>query len=127
MGTKGMQERKPRQKGQLLTDKMIVEDCKRQLTPLAIAWIDYRKGYDIVPHSWIQKCMKVFGVAVNVRSSVNASMKQWNTELTASNQRLGNVKITRGILEHDSLCPLLFVLVIIPLTLVLGRRRHHTN
>ena len=81
----------------------------------------------MVPHSWIQKCMKVFGVAVNVRSSVNASMKQWNTELTASNQRLGNLKTTRGISEHDSLSPLLFVLVMIPLTLVLSRQRHPTN
>ena len=41
--------------------------------------------------------MKVFEVAVNIRSFVNASMKQWNTELTAGNQRLGNVKIRRGI------------------------------
>ena len=37
--------------------------------------------------------MKIFGVAVNVRSFVNTSMKQSNTELTASNLRLGNVKI----------------------------------
>ena len=41
--------------------------------------------------------MEVFEVAVNIRSFVNASMKQWNTELTAGNQRLGNVKIRRGI------------------------------
>ena len=57
--------------------------------------------------------MKVFEVAVNIRSFVNASMKQWNTELTAGNQRLGNVKIRRGIFQGDSLSPLLFVLVII--------------
>ena len=77
----------------------------------------------MVPHSWIQKCVKVFGVAVNVRSFVNASMKQWNTELTASNQRLGNVKIRRGIFQGDSLSPLLFVLVMIPLTLVLRQTK----
>ena len=39
----------------------------------------------------------MFGVAVNIRFFVNASMKQWNTELTTGNQRLGNVKIKRGI------------------------------
>ena len=42
-------------KDQLLIDKMIVKDCKRWLTSLAVAWIDYRKAYDVVPHSWIQK------------------------------------------------------------------------
>ena len=70
-----------------------------------------------------RKCMEMFGVAVSVRSFVNTSMKQWNTELTASNQRLGNVKIRRGIFQGDSLSPLLFVLVMIPLTLVLRLRK----
>ena len=36
-------------------------------------------------------------VAVNVRSFVNTSMKQWDTEMNPSNQRLGNVKIRRGM------------------------------
>ena len=47
--------------------------------------------------------METFGVAANVRSFVKASMKQWNTELTASNERLGNAKIRRGIFQGDSL------------------------
>ena len=55
---------------------------------MAVAWIDYRKTCDMVPHNWIQKYMEMFGVAVNVRSFVNTTLKQWNTELTASNQRL---------------------------------------
>ena len=94
---------------------MIVKDCKRWLTSLTVACIDYRKAYDMVPHSWIQKCMKMFGLVVNVRSFV----KSWNTELTASNQKLGNMKIRHGIFQGDSLSLLLFVLVMIPLTLVL--------
>ena len=77
----------------------------------------------MVPHGWIQKCIKAFGIAVNVRYFINTSMKQWNTELTASNQRLGNVKIRRGIFQGDSLSPLLFVLVMIPLTLVLRQTK----
>ena len=52
---------------------------------MAVAWIDYGKAYNMVPRSLIQKCMEMFGVAVHVRSFVNTSMKQWNTELTASN------------------------------------------
>ena len=54
---------------------MIVKDYKRRLTSLAVAWIDYRKAYDTVPPSWIQKCMEMLGVAVNVRYFANASMK----------------------------------------------------
>ena len=79
----------------------------------------------------------MFGVAVNFIFSVNASMKQWNTELTASNQRLGNVKIRREISQGDSLFPLLFLileystilysilllLAMIPLTLMLRQTK----
>ena len=83
---------------------------------------DY-KAYDMVPHSWIQKYMEMSGVVVNVRSFVNTSMKQWNKELTASNQRLGNVKIRHEIFQGDSLFPSLFVLVMIPLTLVLRQTK----
>ena len=39
---KGSQGRKD----QLLIDKMIVKDCKRQLTLLAVTWIDYHKTYN---------------------------------------------------------------------------------
>ena len=69
MGTKAIQERKPRHKR---------SRHKRRLTSLAVAWIDFRKSYDMVSRSWIQKCMEMFGVAFNVRYFVNTSMKEWN-------------------------------------------------
>ena len=46
-------------KDQLQLDKMIVKAGKRWLASLAVAWIDYRKAYDMAPHSWIQKCMEI--------------------------------------------------------------------
>ena len=90
---------------------------------MAVAWIDYRKAYNMVPHSWIQKRMEMFGLAVNVSPFFNTSMKQWNTEMTEVNQKLGNVKIRRRIFEGDGPSPLLFVLVMIPLTLVLRQTK----
>ena len=65
--------------------------------------------------------MDMFEVAVNVRSFISESMKHWNTELNASQSRLGNVKIKRGIFQGDGLSPLLFVMTMIPLTLVLRK------
>ena len=44
-------------KYQLLIDKMIVKDCKRRLTSLAVARIEYYKACDMVSHS----CMEMFG------------------------------------------------------------------
>ena len=50
-------------------------------------------------------------------------MKQWNKELPASNQRFGNMKIRRGTFQGDSLSPLVFVLLMIPLKLVLRQAK----
>ena len=61
-------------KDRLLFDKMIMKGCKRRLTSLAVAWVDYCKAYDMVPQCRIQKCMEVFGVAANVRYSVTTSI-----------------------------------------------------
>ena len=43
--------------------------------------------------------------------------------MTSSNQRLGHVKIRRGIFQGNSLSPLLFVLVMIPLPMVLRQTK----
>ena len=40
-------------KEHLLVDKMVMRNCKSRKTNLAMAWIDYKKAYDMVPHSWI--------------------------------------------------------------------------
>ena len=120
---KGSRRRSRGTKDQLLIDKAILKDCKRRHTNLAMAWIDYRKAYDMVPHSWIGECLEMFGIAVNVRQFLLSSMKKWKTELTSCGQQLGVVNINRGIFQGDSLSPLLFVLCMVPLSLVLRRSK----
>ena len=48
-------------------------------------------------------------------------MKAWRVDLTCNNQSLVRVDIKRGIFQGDSLSPLLFVLCLIPLTLILHK------
>ena len=68
--------------------------------------------------SWIIESLKLAQVAPNVIDFVERSMKSWNTELTACGQTLGTAKVKRGIFQGDSLSPLLFVLCMIPLTVL---------
>ena len=49
-----------------------------------MAWISYKKAYDMVPHSWISEYLKMFGIANNVQHFLNNSMKSWKVELNAS-------------------------------------------
>ena len=109
-------------KDQLLIDKAILKKCRRLLTNLSMAWIDFRKTYDIVPHSWILKCMKMLGLARNMVTIMRNSMVNWKTVLTYRGNDLGEVKIKRGIFQGESLTPLLFVIIMLPLTLILCKR-----
>ena len=86
-----------------------------------MARVDYRKAYDLVPHSWILECMRIFGIAENVTEFIKRSMAIWKTQLSSAGTVLGEVNIKRGIFQGDSLSPLLFVLCMIPLSLLLRK------
>ena len=108
-------------KEQLLVDKMVMRNCKKRKTNLSRAWIDYKKAYDIVPHSWILETLQLTWVAPNIQRLVGASMKNWRTTLMSNGQNLGDVNIRRGIFQRDSLSPLLFVACLIPLSVILRK------
>ena len=118
---KGCRKNSRGTKDQLLIDKTILRDCKRRQTNLGMAWIDYKKAYDMVPHSWIMECMGLFGISENITNFIKGSMTTWKTTLMTSGEILGEVEIKRGIFQGDSLSPLLFVLCMIPLTLLLRK------
>jgi len=79
-------------------------------------WIDYKKAYDMVPHSWILESVTLVGIADNIKRLLKNSMGSWKTELNAYGTMLDEVNICRGIFQGDSLSPLLFIIEIIQLT-----------
>ena len=105
----------------LFIDKMILREVKMRKKNLSMAWIDYKKAYDMVPHSWILECLEALGIDETIRKLLENSMKKWSVELTCGSESLGDVRIKRGIFQGDSLSPLLFVACLIPLTYVLRR------
>ena len=50
-------------------------------------------------------------------------MKNWRTNLMSNGQNLGDVNIRRGIFQGDSLSPLLFVVYLIPLSVILRKTK----
>ena len=107
-------------KDQLLINKMIQENCYKTKRNLSTAWIDYRKAFDSVPHSWILKSLELYKISPVIINFLKHSMTQWKTTLylshangTAKSQK---VSIRRGIFQGDSISPLLFCIPLIPLS-----------
>ena len=67
-------------------DTAIIREVKSRKKNLAMAWIDYKKAYDMVLHSWIKECLDLFGVAENIKTLVVNSMEKWRVMLCAGNQ-----------------------------------------
>jgi hypothetical protein len=64
-----------------MTSEALCEDFKRRNKNLNIAWIDYQKPYDSVPHSWVEKSIKLVGVNGEFVRFCKLSMEQVNTRL----------------------------------------------
>ena len=111
-------------KDQLLINKAITENSKKRQTNLSMAWIDYKKAYDSIPHSWIKKVISMYKIAPNIIKFLEESMKQWSINLHlyhgSGSVDINSIKIKRGIFQGDSLSPLLFCICLDPLSKLLN-------
>ena len=119
---KGCRKRSRGTNDLLYIDRAVIREVKSRKKNLALTWIDYKKAYDMVPHSCIKECLDLFGVAENIKILLINSMGRWRV-MCVGNSVLGKVDIKRGIFQEDSLSSLVFVLALIPLSLILRKAK----
>ena len=72
-------------KDQVMINNAILENCKKRKN-LSTAWIDYKKAFDSVPHSWILKCLQMYKIHPGLITFIEESMRQWKTNMTLVHQ-----------------------------------------
>jgi len=112
-------------KDKLLISKAILQECKSRKKNLCLAWIDYQKAFDRVPHSWIIKSLELIGINNKVLSFIKKVLSYWRTRMRLHTENklieTSDIKIKCGIFQGDSLSQLLFCFCLIPLTEQLNR------
>ncbi len=108
----------------------LAKEAKLYEQDLSVAWIDFRKAFDVVPHMWIAACLEMVQAPEIVRRGLAKVMVKWATNLeircngsvvrTKPVQWL--VRFRRGLYQGDSLSPLLFSLVVSPLSSLLRKK-----
>ena len=86
-----------------------------------MAWIDYKKAYDMVPQGWILHCLKMYKISPEVINLIEQTMKTWKVELIAGGRSIAEKKIQKGIFQGDALSPLLFIIAMMPLNHILRK------
>lgn len=105
-------------------DWCIAQEARLQKKPLSVAWIDFKKAFDVIPHRWIRKCLRLVKAPELVLRGLDKVMTKWASSLEVRSRdgevsrRL--VKFRRGVFQGDTLSPLLFGLAVAPLSAMLG-------
>ena len=105
----------------LYIDQHILNESKTRRKNLAMAWIDYKNSYNMVPQSWIIHCLKMHKISHEVINFIEKTMQTWRVELTAGGRSLAETNIQRGIFQGDALSPLLFIIAMMPLNHILRK------
>lgn len=114
-------------KDQLMFSKAVLEDCVGNGKNLCLGWIDYKKAYDSVPHSWLLKSLELVGTPTPILDLCRKLISTWTTTLILNGKKerveTHPIKIKRGIYQGDSLSPILFVIAMAPLSKLLNKEQ----
>ena len=59
-----------------MINNAILENCKKRKKNLSIDWLDYKKAFDSVPHSWILECLQMSKIHPVPITFIEESMSQ---------------------------------------------------
>ena len=92
-----------------------------------MAWIDYRKVFDSLPHAWIMEGLEIYKVCPTIRTFLKDSMTRWKSQMCLCCDKgvlmTRSIAIRRSIFQGDSLSAFLFCRSLFPLTQLLNEQQ----
>ena len=118
-------------KEQLLIDSVILRQAKISHRNIYTTFIDYKKAFDSVPHSWLIDTLHIYKIHPTLITFLHHTMQYWNTIIKLYTQdtqiTTQPIHIRRGIFQGDSLSPLWFCLALNPLSHILDASGYGYN
>ena len=101
--------------------------CSDQLliNKMMTIWLDYKKAFDSVPHSWLIRSLELAKVPEKIIKAIKQLMLKWRTNVYLYGEHASVetdfITYLRGILQGDTLSLILFVLSVNPLSFLLEK------
>ena len=103
----------------VMIDAIVLEECRMRKKNLSCTWVD-----DSVSHKWLLKTLELHKIPLAITNTIRKLSTQWKTKLrvrTQSGVELTDpIQFKRGIYQGDTLCPLLFIVCVNPMSWKLG-------
>ena len=103
----------------LIIDSMVTREAVVRRRDLSVAWIDYQKTFDRVPHEWISWMLSSMKAPFSIQYTLGNLRKKWSSVFSVGVERESvktELEYRRGLFQGDSLSPLLFCLSIAPIS-----------
>ena len=98
----------------LLLDDMVLKDAQMNKKNLCCAWIDVKKAYDSLSHSWIKKVLEIHRVPTKIKDIISLIIDAWNITLVVPTENedidTNPVNVTNGVLQGDVMSGTLFTM-----------------
>ena len=112
---------------QLLINKAINEDVKKNRKNLFTIWLDYQNAFVSVSHKWLIQALKLAKLPDDLIEAIYQLTKCWQTKATLETL-IGSIeteiiKYLRGMLQGHSLSVILFILTLNPLSFLLRKTK----
>lgn len=87
----------------LLLSKIMMDSAKKQKKNLCMSWIDYKKAFDSLPHTWIIEILQTYKISSEIIAFIKSSMGKWKTNIklyySEGELDVNNIAIKRGIFQ----------------------------
>ena len=94
---------------------------------LKTAWIDVKKAFDSVDHNYLIKCQENHSFPSWILNFLKNIISKWKLIIRSGTEEILEKSVEKGIIQGDSLPPLLFVLCIDLLSCLLNGKHKKVN
>jgi hypothetical protein len=118
-----------------LLDRTLVLDAKKYNKQLFMCFVDCAKAFDSVSLLYLDECLKTVGLPISLLRSIKHMMQGWSVRYEVGYGRNKSISqalnVKNGVLQGDTLSPLLFCLAMAPVAYSLdelgGKYRTYTR
>ena len=103
----------------LMVDSMVAREAMVCHCNPSVAWIDYQKAYNRVPHEWLRRVLSSVRAHLSIQHTLDSLRKKWSSVFRVG---IGEEAVwmeliyCRGVFQGDSLSSLLHCLSIAPIS-----------